>query len=69
MVAMDLHQLGDNLWYLHFIDEFSRFGNSVVIKSKQSNIIQNFLKHWISKFGTPVSVFRDNGGEFASKDY
>ena len=31
--------------------------------------IQNFLKHWISKFGTPVSVFRDNGGEFASKDY
>ena len=38
MVAIDLHQLGDNLWYLHFIDEFSRFSNGVVIKSKQSNI-------------------------------
>ena len=38
MVAMDLHQLDDNLWYLHFIDEFSRFSNSLVIKSKQSNI-------------------------------
>ena len=70
MVAMDLHQLGDNLWYLHFIDEFSRFSNGVVIKSKQSNIIiQFFLKHWISIFGTPVSVFSDNGGEFASKDF
>ena len=38
MVAMDLHQLDDNLSYLHFIDEFSRFSNSIVIKSKQSNI-------------------------------
>ena len=70
IVAMDLHQLGDNLWYLHFIDEFSRFSNGVVIKSKQSNIIiQNFLKHWISIFGTPISVFSDNGGEFVSKDF
>ena len=67
MVAMDLHQLGDNLWYLHFIDEFSPFSNVVVIKSKQSNIIiQNILKHWISIFGTPISVFSKNGGEFAS---
>ena len=67
---MDLHQLGDNLWYLHFIGEFSRFSNGVVIKSKQSNvIIQNFLEHWISIFGTPISVFSDNGGEFVSKDF
>ena len=70
IVAMDLRQLGDNLWHLHFIDEFSRFSNVVVIKSKQSNvIIQNFLKHWISIFGTPISVFSDNGGEFVSKDF
>ena len=70
MVAVDLHQFGDNLWYLHFIDEFSRFSNGVVIKSKQSKIIiQNFLKHWISIFGTPFSVLSDNGGEFASKDF
>ena len=70
IVAMDLHQLSDNLWYLHFIDEFPRFSNGVVIKSKQSNvIIQNFLKHWISIFGTPISVFSDNGGEFVSKDF
>ena len=27
------------------------------------------MKHWISIFGTPVSVFTDNGGEFVSKDF
>ena len=69
MVAMNLYQLGANLWYLRFIDEFSRFSNGVVIKSKQSNIIQNFSKQWISICGTPVSVFSDNGGEFAPKDF
>ena len=69
MVAMNLYQLGANLWYLRFIDEFSRFSNGVAIKSKQSNIIQNFLKQWISIFKTPVSVFSDNGGEFAPKDF
>ena len=70
MVAMDLHQLDDYLWYLHFIDEFSRFSNGIVIKRKQSNIfIQKFFytKHWIIIFGTPVSVFSDNGDEFASR--
>ena len=69
MVAMDLHQLDDYLWYLHFIDEFSRFSNGIVIKRKQSNIfIQQFFytKHWIIIFGTPVSVFSDNGDEFVS---
>ena len=61
MVAVDFHQLNDNLLYLHVIDEFSRFSTNVVIKSKQSNIIiQHFLKHWISIFETPVSVFSDN---------
>ena len=32
-LAMDLHQLKQNLWYLHLIDEFSRFSNAVIIKS------------------------------------
>ena len=68
MVAMDLHQLGDNLWYLHFIDEFSRFSNSVVIKSKQSNIINFFSKHWISIFRIPVFSVSNNGCKFVSKE-
>ena len=55
---------------LNFIDEFSQFINSIFIKSKISNItIQNFLKHLILIFGTPISVFSNNGGEFASKDF
>ena len=34
MVAMDLHQLGPNLWYLHLSDEFPRFSNAVIIKKQ-----------------------------------
>ena len=70
MVAVDLHQLDENLWYLHFMDELSRFSNGVVIKSKQPNaIIKNFLKHWVNIFPTPISVFSDNGDEFVSKEF
>ena len=69
-VAMDLHQLGPNLWYLHLIDEFSRFSNAAIIKSKSSNVvIKVFLKYWISLFGTPNTLFSKNGGEFVSKDF
>ena len=40
--------------------------------SKVNNKIllyKNFLKHWISTFGTPVSGFSNSVGEFASKDF
>ena len=36
---MDSHQVGPNLWYLHLINEFSKFSNSVIIKSKSTDII------------------------------
>ena len=69
-VAMDLHQLGPNLWYLHLIDEFCRFSNAAIIKSKSSNVVTKmFLKYWISLFGTPNTLFSDNRGEFVSKDF
>ena len=68
-VAMGLHQLGPNLWYLHFTDKFSRFSN-VIIKSKSTNIIiKIFLKYWVSLFGSPNTVFSNNGGEFVSKEF
>ena len=44
----------------------------MVLLSKVNNqrlLYKIFLKHWISIFGTPVSVLSDNGGEFASKDF
>ena len=70
MVAMDLHQLGPDLWYLYFIDEFSRFSNAVIIKIKSKDIIiKIFLKCWISLFGSLNTVFSDNRDEFASKKF
>ena len=42
MVTVDLHQLGPNSWYLHLIDELSRFSNDVIIKSKSTDIINRY---------------------------
>ena len=68
-VAMDLHYIDKNLWYFHMIDEFSRYSNVVIIKSKQpAVIIQNFIQNWISLFGSPMKIFGDNGGEFSSEE-
>ena len=69
-LAMDLHQLEQNLWYLHLIDKFSRFSNAVIIKSKSTNIIiKKILKYRICLFGSPNTIFSDNGGEFVSKEF
>ena len=70
-VAMDLHHLNENLWYLHFIDQFSLFffSKGATTRNKHPNtVIQFFLKQWVSMFGTPNSIYSDNGGEFVSKD-
>ena len=67
-VATDSHQLGTYLWYLHLIDEFYKFSNSVIIKNKSTDfIIKMFLKYWICLFGSPNTVISDSRGEFASK--
>ena len=66
-VAIDLHSLDKNIWYFHMIDEFTRFSNAAIIKSKHPQIIiKNFLQNWVSLFGTPFKVFSDNGGKFFS---
>ena len=68
-VAMDLHQLSENLWYFHFIDKFSYFNSAVVVKAKSSKIItEKFIQNWISVSGSP-KIFSDNGGEFVSQDF
>ena len=67
-VAMDLHQLDVNSWYLHIIDEFSCYSNAVTINTKSLSVIENhFLKNWKSLFGCPEQFFSDNGGELVSK--
>ena len=59
-----------NLWHLHSTDKFSRFNNAAIIKSKSTDIIiKMLLKYWTSLFGSPDTVFSDNRGESASKEF
>ena len=67
-VTMDLHEIESKLWYIHIIDEFSRFSNAKIIKSKYMSV-KTFMKSWISIFGVPSKVFSDNGGEFIGNDF
>ena len=67
-VGMDLKELGPSLWFLHIIDEFTRFSNAAIIRSKTA-VIKKFLQCWISLFGAPQKVISDNGGEFDSNEF
>ena len=63
-VSMDLHEiLPQKLWYLHMVDEFTRFSNACFIKTKTA-VPQSFMRNWIQIFGPPKKIFTDNGGEF-----
>ena len=63
-VAIDLHYIDMNLWHFHIIDEFSRYSNAVIMRSKHPNIIINFfLQNWISMFRSPKKMFSDKGPE------
>ena len=45
-VAVDLHQLGSNIWYLHMIDEFSRFNSACIVYNKKpETFIEMFIKY------------------------
>ena len=69
-MTMDLHQLSDNIWYFHMIDEFTRFSNAVIIKSKATRVVTNkLIQCWISLFGSPKRVLSGNGGEFESSEF
>ena len=66
-VAMDLHQFSglDKTWFLHIIDEFSRFRVAVIIHCKSAEVVVGMLKiHWILKFGPPERLRVDNSREF-----
>ena len=68
LISMDLHQLEPNMWYMHIIDEFTRFSNAHIIRHKDATV-RIFMKCWISMFGAPCKVFSDNGGEFISDEF
>ena len=68
-VAVDLHQLEPNLWYLHIIDEFTRFSAGCITRTKRtSQFVDNFISHWICIHGPPKRLFSDLGGEFDSSE-
>ena len=68
VVAMDLHEIvHGKLWYLHIIDQFTRYSNAIVV-SRKSDASQAFLLNWISLFGRPAKIFSDNRGEFIGDD-
>ena len=69
IVAMDLHEIDHNFYYLHIIDMFSRLSAAAIIRKKDSNIIvDKFMQIWVGIYGAPeVGVYTDNGGEFNSQ--
>ncbi len=68
-VAVDLHELEKGLWYLHIIDEFTRFSAGAIISNKRSStFVQKFLQQWISVHGAPRRLYSDNGGEFNNQE-
>ena len=66
---MDLHQIkacvNGNVWFLHMLDEFTRFSEAVIITDKQAATIANAVtRGWFLRFGPPDKIHEDNGGEF-----
>lgn len=68
-VAVDLHELEHNVWYLHIIDEFTRFSAGSIMRSKRpSEFVRKFLEYWIAVYGAPKCLYSDNGGEFNNSE-
>ena len=50
------------------IDNFTRY-SSAAINSSQTSAAEVFMKYWIAYFGSPNTVFSDNGGEFIGQSF
>ena len=70
VVAMDLKNFGD-VYFLHFIDLFTRFCKSAVITRKISSvIIDSMITEWIGDgICAPDKLLIVNRGEFDNKSY
>ena len=63
-VSMDLRELGQNVWYLHLIDEFTCLSAVSIVYTKAPLVImREFLHCWVSIYSTPKKIQSDNGGE------
>ncbi|XP_056150199.1 centromere-associated protein E [Lampris incognitus] len=69
-VAVDLHELEPGVWYLHIIDQFTRFSAGSIVKTKKSSeIVKSFLHTWIGIHSAPQRLYSDNGGEFNNAEF
>ena len=69
-VAVDLHQLEMlKTWFLHIIDNFTRFSAGAIIHSKKATVfVKKSIQYWISIFGAPRKLFSDSGGKFKNNE-
>ena len=70
VVAMDLKHYKD-LYFIHFIDLFTRYSKAKVITRKMpAVVVKSFIMEWIGiGLGAPEKLLVDNGGEFNNPDY
>ena len=65
-ISVDLHYLEPSTWYLHMIDEFSRFSAAAMIRKKDDYETDETLDQhfWCSKL-----YFSDHEGEFIGDNF
>ena len=72
-VSLDLHQLsilGKTAWYLHILDQFSRFSMAQIVHTKMADqILDVFVMEWVRIFGPPRRILTDNGKEFVNSQF
>ena len=68
VVSVDPHYIKPGLFYLHIIDEFSKYSQATIIKHKNEST-KAFLTTWIGIFRAPRKFFSDNGSEFIGEDF
>lgn len=68
-VAVDLHELEPGVWYLHIIDQFTRFSAGSILTTKRScEIVKHFPHDWITVHGPPQKLLSENYEEFNSDE-
>ena len=65
VVGADLKSI-NGILILHMIGQATRFSAASVVKSKKKDVIDAFIKHWITILGAPGKILSDNGGEFSN---
>ena len=72
IIAMDFKVVkNESLYFIHFIDLFTRFFRAQVIHRKTTKTVVNaFITSWIANgLGAPRKVLADNGGGFDNPPY